>query len=72
MNKIDNSIDRINELLSLEVPSKYCDHITKFNELVSKDLLRAAYSELDELRRKSDWNPSASLEGAIINFQRVF
>jgi hypothetical protein len=72
MEKIENLIKKIDRLLTSEVPEKYSFHVVEFRNLVSKDLLRAAYSEVDELRRKPDWHPSAVLEGAIFNFQRVF
>lgn len=72
MDEIEKLIEKIDMLLTSEVPEKYSSHVVEFRNLVAKDLLRAAYSELDKLRRKPDWHPSAALDGAIYKFQIVF
>jgi hypothetical protein len=58
--------------LKQEVPAKYASHVKAFEDLVSQNLMRAAYAEADELRRKQDWHPSKELQGMILRFQQVF
>jgi hypothetical protein len=55
-----------------EVPEQYTANVQKFEDLVAQGLMRAAYAEADELRRKQNWQPSAKLEGMILRFQQVF
>jgi hypothetical protein len=72
MNEVDIAITRAQELLNNGVPEQYMVHVTEFNKLVSQDLLRAAYGEVDKLLRLPDWQPSAQLSGAIKRLQIVF
>jgi predicted AAA+ superfamily ATPase len=68
----DELIDEIIKHLKLELPDKYINSLEEFEELVKKDLLRASYNILDELKRKKDWSPSLKLLNLIRNYQVVF
>jgi len=69
---LDTLVSDIQNILSEELPKKHKEALQNFNELVSQDLYRAAYAELDDLKRKKDWHPSVKLLGAIERFQVVF
>ncbi len=68
----DKLINEIIKSLKHELPEKYLDHLTDFEELVGSDLLRASYNILDELQRKKDWSPSLHLQNLIRDYQIVF
>jgi hypothetical protein len=63
---------KIAKQMRSEVPDAYHSHVIAFEELSEKGLMRAAYAEADELRRKQDWQPSSKLNGMILSFQQVF
>jgi hypothetical protein len=69
---VKRSSKKIAEQMRLEVPEKYAQHLETFEDLVARELLRAAYAEADALRRKPDWQPSKKLQGMILSFQQVF
>lgn len=72
MDKLDSLIKELQDLLSEEVPDKYSYTEAEFNKLINEEKYRAAYAELDSLRRKTDFHPSVKLLGAIERFQIVF
>jgi hypothetical protein len=72
MDDLDTLIREIIKTLKSEVPDKYINAIQEFENLVNRDLLRASYNVLDELKRKKDWNPSSKLLGLIERYQMVF
>jgi len=72
MDNLETLINEIQSLLSKELPEEYRSSLEEFNKLISQDLYRAAYAELDELKRKNNWNPSVQLLGVIERFQVVF
>jgi hypothetical protein len=69
---VKRSSKKIAEQMRLEVPEKYAQHVENFEDLVARELLRAAYGEADALRRKPDCQPSKKLQGMILSFQQVF
>jgi hypothetical protein len=72
MDDLDTLIIEIIKTLKSEVPDKYINAIQVFENLVNRDLLRASYNVLDELKRKKDWKPSTKLLGLIERYQMVF
>ncbi|WP_198263022.1 hypothetical protein [sulfur-oxidizing endosymbiont of Gigantopelta aegis] len=50
--KEDEIINEIIKCLELELPDKYFNFLEEFKRLVSRDLLRASYNILDELKEK--------------------
>lgn len=72
MDDLDTLIIEIIKTLKSEVPDKYINAIQEFENLVNRDLLRASYNVLDELKRKKDWKPSIKLLGLIERYQMVF
>lgn len=72
MDDLDTLIIEIIKTLKSEVPDKYLNAIQDFENLVNRDLLRASYNVLDELKRKKDWQPSSKLLGLIERYQMVF
>lgn len=72
MDDLDTLIREIIRTLKSEVPDKYVNAIQEFENLVNRELLRASYNVLDELKRKKDWKPSSKLLGLIERYQMVF
>lgn len=72
MDDIEKLIDEIKGILKHELPPQYSDSYDKFEELTNRDLLRASFAVLDELRRKKDWHPSLRLLGLIDRYKVVF
>lgn len=72
MDHIDMLIDEIKSVLKHELPPQYADSYDKFEDLTNRDLLRASFAVLDELRRKKDWHPSLKLVGLIDRYKAVF
>ncbi len=72
MDDIDMLIEDIKKVLKSELPSRYEHYYSEFVKLTDKNLLRASYGLLDELRRKQDWHPSIRLLGLIDRYKIVF
>lgn len=72
MDDLNTLIREIIRTLKSELPDKYINDVQKFENLVNRELLRASYNVLDELRRKKDWKPSSKLLGLIERYQMVF
>jgi len=68
----DKLIKDLIETLESELPTRYLSSLEEFKEFVAKDLMRASYAVLDELRRKTDWAPSEKLQNLIRDYQVVF
>lgn len=72
MDDLNTLIREIIRTLKSELPEKYINDVQEFENLVNRELLRASYNVLDELRRKKDWKPSSKLLGLIERYQMVF
>lgn len=72
MDQIETLITEIKKVLKEELPPQYMDSYDNFEELTNRDILRASFAVLDELRRKKDWHPSVKLRGLIDRYKIVF
>jgi len=71
MDQLDILISEIKKTLKNELPPQYLDSYNKFEDLTNKDLMRASFAVLDELRRKNDWHPSLKLRALIDRYKVV-